>query len=70
MYQTTSDTYNMRSHRNDDYRLPEGVRPITHRLRDVGYFTANIGYHHVHHLNPHIPSGRLPAAMAAMLTGT
>ncbi|MCP4263673.1 MAG: sulfatase [Planctomycetes bacterium] len=42
MYQTTSDTHNMRSHRNDDYRLPEGVRPITHRLKDVGYFTANI----------------------------
>jgi len=42
MYQTTTDTHNMRSHRNDDYRLPEGVRPITHRLKDVGYFTANI----------------------------
>jgi arylsulfatase A-like enzyme len=32
----------MRSHRSDGYRLPEGVRPITHRLKDVGYFTANI----------------------------
>jgi len=42
MYQTTSDTHNMRSHRNDNYRLPQGVRPITHRLKDVGYFTANI----------------------------
>ena len=42
MYQTTSDTHNMRSHRNDDYRLPAGVRPITHRLGDKGYFTANI----------------------------
>ena len=42
MYQTTSDTHNMRSHRIDGYRLPEGVRPITHRLKDVGYFTANI----------------------------
>lgn len=42
MYQTTSDTHNMRSHRSDGYRLPEGVRPITHRLKDVGYFTANI----------------------------
>ncbi|MEM1295646.1 MAG: sulfatase [Verrucomicrobiota bacterium] len=42
MYQTTSDTHNMRSHREDDYRLPEGVRPITHRLKDVGYYTANI----------------------------
>lgn len=42
MYQTSSDTHNMRSHREDDYRLPEGVRPITHRLKDVGYYTANI----------------------------
>lgn len=42
MYQTTTDTHNMRSHREDDYRLPEGVRPITHRLQDAGYYTANI----------------------------
>ncbi len=44
MYQTTTDTHNMRSHRTDDYRLPEGVRPLTHRLQDAGYFTANIKY--------------------------
>lgn len=42
MYQTTTDTHPMRSHRNDAFRLPEGVRPVTHRLRDAGYFTANI----------------------------
>ncbi len=42
MYQTTTDTHHMRSHRDDDFRLPEGVRPMTHRLRDAGYFTANI----------------------------
>jgi len=30
------------------------------------YFTANIGYHHVHHLNPLIPFYRLPEAMAAL----
>ena len=42
MYQTTTDTHHMRSHRDDDFRLPAGVRPITHRLRDAGYFTANI----------------------------
>ena len=42
MYQTSTDTHNMRSHRDDDFRLPPGVRPITHRLRDTGYFTANI----------------------------
>ena len=32
----------MRSHRADDFRLPPGVRPITHWLQDAGYFTANI----------------------------
>jgi len=32
----------MRSHRNDDFKLPPGVRPITHWLRDAGCFTANI----------------------------
>lgn len=42
MYATTTDTHHMRSHRDDDYRLPEGVRPITHRLADVGYTTANV----------------------------
>ncbi|MBI5771639.1 MAG: sulfatase [Verrucomicrobia bacterium] len=42
LYQTTTDTQHMRSHRTDSFRLPAGVRPITHRLRDAGYFTANI----------------------------
>ena len=42
MYQTTTDTHNMRSHRSDDFRLPAGVRPVTHWLKDAGYFTANI----------------------------
>ena len=42
MYQTTTDMHNMRSHRSDGYRLPDGVRPLSHRLRDVGYYTANI----------------------------
>ncbi|MCX6908665.1 MAG: sulfatase, partial [Verrucomicrobia bacterium] len=42
MYQTTTDTHHMRSHRNDAFRLPSGVRPVTHWLRDAGYFTANI----------------------------
>lgn len=41
-YQTTTDTHHMRSHRDDDFRLPEGARPLTHRLRDAGYVTANI----------------------------
>mgnify|MGYP003854199709 CR=1 FL=1 len=42
MYQTTTDTHHMRSHRDDDFRLPPGVRPLTHWLKDAGYFTANI----------------------------
>ncbi len=42
MYQTSTDTHHMRSHRDDDFRLPSGVRPITHRLHDAGYSSANI----------------------------
>ncbi len=42
MYQTSTDMHNMRSHRDDDFRLPAGVRPLTHWLQDAGYFTANI----------------------------
>lgn len=42
MYQTSTDTHHMRSHRDDDFRLPAGVQPITHRLQKAGYFTANI----------------------------
>lgn len=42
MYATTTDMHNMRSHRDDDFRLPPGVRPLTHRLQDKGYTTANI----------------------------
>lgn len=42
MYQTTTDTHHMRSHRDDDFKLPTGVRPITHRLKEAGYFTANV----------------------------
>jgi N-sulfoglucosamine sulfohydrolase len=42
MYQTTTDTHPMRAHRTDGFRLPPGVRPITHWLRDAGYFTANL----------------------------
>lgn len=42
MYQISTDTHHMRSHRSDDFRLPAGVRPITHRLRDLGYFTINV----------------------------
>ena len=30
------------------------------------WFTANIGYHHIHHLNSKIPFYRLPDAMKAI----
>ena len=30
------------------------------------WFTGNIGYHHVHHLNPRIPSYRLPECHEAL----
>src|SRR5262245_40660486 len=42
MYQTSTDTHHMRSHRSDDFRLPAGVRPLTHWLKDADYYTANI----------------------------
>ncbi|MBL8680509.1 MAG: fatty acid desaturase [Myxococcales bacterium] len=32
----------------------------------MAWFTGNIGYHHVHHLNPGIPFYRLPEAMASI----
>jgi omega-6 fatty acid desaturase (delta-12 desaturase) len=32
----------------------------------MNFFTGNIGYHHVHHLNHRIPFYRLPEAMAAI----
>jgi omega-6 fatty acid desaturase (delta-12 desaturase) len=32
----------------------------------MAWFTANIGYHHVHHLNSRIPFYRLPEALRGM----
>ena len=34
--------------------------------RIMAWFTANIGYHHLHHLNPRIPFYRLPEAVAGI----
>ncbi|MDA1054470.1 MAG: fatty acid desaturase [Planctomycetota bacterium] len=34
--------------------------------RLMHWFSGNIGYHHVHHLNAHIPFYRLPEAMAGI----
>jgi arylsulfatase A-like enzyme len=42
MYQTTIGAHNHRSHRDDGYTLPQGVRLISERMRDAGYFTANV----------------------------
>lgn len=42
MYQTTIGAHNHRSHRDDGYVLPTGVRVLTDRMRDAGYFTANL----------------------------
>ena len=42
MYQTTIGAHNHRSHRDDGYHLPAGVRVLTDWLRDAGYYTANL----------------------------
>jgi arylsulfatase A-like enzyme len=42
MYQTTIGAHNHRSHRDDGFALPAGVRVLTDWLREAGYFTANI----------------------------
>jgi arylsulfatase A-like enzyme len=42
MYQTTIGAHNHRSHRDDGYKLPDGVRPMTALMREAGYFTANL----------------------------
>jgi len=42
MHAATIDAQHMRSHRHDQFHLPAGVRPITQRLIDEGYYAANI----------------------------
>jgi arylsulfatase A-like enzyme len=42
MYQTTIGAHNHRSHRDDGFRLPTGVRLISDWMRDAGYFSLNI----------------------------
>lgn len=42
MYATTIGAQHHRSHRTDDYTLPQGVRVISDWLRAAGYFTGNI----------------------------
>lgn len=42
MYQTSIGAHNHRSHRDDGYTLPPGVRVLSDWMRDAGYFTANV----------------------------
>ena len=42
MYQTSVNLHHFPDHRDDGFRLPEGVRPLTHRLKDAGYTTGSI----------------------------
>ncbi|GIW89475.1 MAG: sulfatase [Isosphaeraceae bacterium] len=42
MYQTSIGAHNHRSHRDDGYRLPAEVQLISVRMREAGYFTANV----------------------------
>jgi arylsulfatase A-like enzyme len=42
MYQTSIGAHHHRSHRDDGYRLPAGVRLFTEYLREAGYHTSNL----------------------------
>ncbi len=42
MYQTTIGAHNHRSHRDDGFTLPDGVKVISERMREASYFTANV----------------------------
>jgi N-sulfoglucosamine sulfohydrolase len=42
MYQTSIGAHHHRSHRHDGYRLPENVKLVPQRLREAGYFCAQI----------------------------
>jgi len=42
MYQITIGAQNHRSHRDDGYQVPAGVKPIPEWMHEAGYFTANL----------------------------
>jgi N-sulfoglucosamine sulfohydrolase len=42
MYQTSIGAHNHRSHRDDEYRLIEGIQPFTYYFRQAGYHTSNV----------------------------
>jgi omega-6 fatty acid desaturase (delta-12 desaturase) len=48
------------------YRAALGSSSYLRLNRLMQWFTGNIGFHHVHHLNTRIPFYRLPEAMAAI----
>ena len=43
MMQTSIGAHNHRSHMDDGYKLPDGVRPVSDYLHDAGYFTLLMG---------------------------
>src|SRR5205814_6216576 len=56
-------------HGEDEWSFTKAALESSSYLRTgpiMSWFTGNIGYHHVHHLNAHIPFYRLPEAMAAI----
>ena len=48
------------------YRAALESSSYMHLSKVMQWFTGNIGYHHIHHLNVRIPFYRLPEAMAAI----
>lgn len=48
------------------YRAALESSSYMHLNKLMQWFTGNIGYHHIHHLNVRIPFYRLPEAMAAI----
>lgn len=54
---------------NKDWKYEKAALESSSYMKMVpimNWFTGNIGYHHIHHLNSRIPFYRLPEAMAAM----
>lgn len=56
-------------HKREDWHYTLAALKSSSFIRMSGmmhWFTGNVGYHHVHHLNAKIPFYRLPEAMAAL----
>lgn len=56
-------------HRREDWHYVAAALDSSSYIRMnrvMHWFTGNVGYHHVHHLNAKIPFYRLPEAMAAL----